>query len=96
MNSAAVSRRALVVTFDQLPAAILGCYGNEWIETPHLDRLAAAGITADQCWATRLGRQTAEQALPPRRPIKLEDTLDFARIWDSLDVHRCLCLEPPK
>lgn len=62
MNSAAVSRRALVVTFDQLPAAILGCYGNEWIETPHLDRLAAAGITADQCWATRLGRQTAEQA----------------------------------
>ncbi len=44
----------LVVTFDQLPASTLGCYGNEWIETPHLDRLAAHGVVADQCWAARL------------------------------------------
>ena len=43
---------ALVVTFDQLPASILGCYGNEWIETPHCDRLAASGLVSDHCWAS--------------------------------------------
>jgi hypothetical protein len=53
---------ALVVTFDQFPASILGCYGNEWIETPHLDRLAAGGLVADQCWAARIGPANADDA----------------------------------
>lgn len=60
--SAERPRRAVVVTFDRLPATILGCYGNEWIETPHLDRLAAAGIAADHCFAAAVGPQTAESA----------------------------------
>jgi hypothetical protein len=56
-------RRALVVTFDQFPASILGCYGNEWIETPHLDRLAAMGIVADACYAAVVSdHQPAAQA----------------------------------
>lgn len=53
---------ALVVTFDRFPASILGCYGNEWIETPHVDRLAANGVVADQCWASRVGSAGAEDA----------------------------------
>jgi len=53
---------ALVVTFDQLPASILGCYGNEWIETPHFDRLAAHGVVADQCWASHLEATHMEEA----------------------------------
>ena len=57
-----VPRRALVVTFDRLPATILGCYGNEWIETPQLDRLASAGLVADQCFAARVGPQSSEEA----------------------------------
>jgi hypothetical protein len=53
---------ALVVTFDQLPVSTLGCYGNEWIETPHFDRLAAHGVVADQCWAARLDATHADEA----------------------------------
>ncbi|MBI1311025.1 sulfatase-like hydrolase/transferase [bacterium] len=33
--------KVVVLTFDRLPASLLGCYGNEWVETPHFDRLAA-------------------------------------------------------
>ncbi|MHC4878296.1 MAG: alkaline phosphatase family protein [Planctomycetota bacterium] len=33
--------RAVVLTFDRLPASLLGCYGNEWVETPGFDQLAA-------------------------------------------------------
>jgi len=32
---------AVVLTFDRLPAHMIGCYGNEWIETPGFDALAA-------------------------------------------------------
>jgi len=56
------SRSALVITFDRFPASILGCYGNEWIETPHLDRLAAGGIVGESCWAAAVGPTTAERA----------------------------------
>ena len=38
---------AIVLTFDQLPCAALGCYGNEWIDTPHFNRLAANGFVFD-------------------------------------------------
>ncbi len=32
---------AVLLTFDRLPAHMIGCYGNEWIETPGFDALAA-------------------------------------------------------
>lgn len=38
---------AVVLTFDSLPCAALGCYGNEWIDSPHFDRLAAEGFVFD-------------------------------------------------
>lgn len=39
---------ALVVTFDRLPLRMLGCYGNDWIETAAFDTLAAHGVVFDQ------------------------------------------------
>lgn len=33
--------RLIVLTFDRLPARLLACYGNEWMETPGFDQLAA-------------------------------------------------------
>ena len=45
-------RRAVVVMLDQLSRRCLGCYGHEWIDTPHLDRLAARGVVFDQCFAS--------------------------------------------
>ncbi len=39
--------KAIVLTFDCLPLRLLGCYGNQRIETPHFDRLAATAIVFD-------------------------------------------------
>jgi hypothetical protein len=43
--------KAVVLTFDRLPTHLLGCYGNEWTETPGFDRLAALGSVFDQHFA---------------------------------------------
>jgi arylsulfatase A-like enzyme len=37
----------LLLLADGLPASWIGPYGNEWVETPHLDLLAAEGVVAD-------------------------------------------------
>ncbi len=42
---------ALVLTFDRLPAQFLSGYGNEWIETPNFDRLAAKSAVFEQHFA---------------------------------------------
>lgn len=61
--------QAVIISFDSLAANSLGCYGNEWIETPNLDRLAADGIVFDQHYADTIGAQaglswaTGEHAL---------------------------------
>ena len=39
---------AVVLTFDRLPAHFLGCYGNEWIETPGFDALAAGAAVFER------------------------------------------------
>lgn len=46
--------RALVISFDRLHAGYLGCYGNDWIETEHLDRLAASALVFDGHFADDL------------------------------------------
>jgi arylsulfatase A-like enzyme len=40
--------RILVVEVRGLHIGFLGCYGNEWIATPNLDRLAAEGVVFDR------------------------------------------------
>ena len=40
--------RVIVVTFDRLPARLLACYGNEWIETPEFDQLASHSSVFEQ------------------------------------------------
>jgi arylsulfatase A-like enzyme len=49
--------QAIIISFDSLAANSLGCYGNEWIETPHWDRLAATGAVFDRHFADTLGPQ---------------------------------------
>ena len=47
--------QAVVVTFDRLATTALGCYGNEWIETPHFDRLASQSVVFDRHFAEHVG-----------------------------------------
>ena len=43
--------KALVISVRGFHAGYLGCYGNEWITTPALDRLAASGVVFDRHFA---------------------------------------------
>jgi arylsulfatase A-like enzyme len=45
--------KVLVLVLRGLPLAHVGCYGNDWVETPTLDRLAAEGVVFDQHFADR-------------------------------------------
>ncbi len=45
--------RALVIAVHGFHAGYLGCYGNDWIDTPTFDRLAARGVVFDQHYADR-------------------------------------------
>ena len=40
----------VLITLDTTRADHLGCYGHESIETPHIDRLAAAGSLYERCY----------------------------------------------
>jgi arylsulfatase A-like enzyme len=40
--------RALVIEASGLSPGYIGCYGNEWVATPTLDRLAAEGVVFDR------------------------------------------------
>lgn len=44
----------VVIIADTFRADHLGCYGNEWIKTPNLDRLAQEGVLFERCYADGL------------------------------------------
>lgn len=63
--------RVVVVSFDSLAASALGCHGNEWVESPTFDRLAARGVVFPR-------------ALSHRQVISAKETQNRAReIWQS-------------
>ena len=41
----------LLITCDQLRKQSLGCFGNEIVQTPNIDRLAARGVRFDHAFA---------------------------------------------
>lgn len=43
-NPLSAAPLVVVVSFERLAAAALGPYGNQWVETPHLDRLVMEGV----------------------------------------------------
>src|SRR5579885_1474093 len=53
---------AIVLTFDRLPVSFLACYGNNWIETPNFDRLAAHSVCFHQHFAESLTLDTVRHA----------------------------------
>jgi arylsulfatase A-like enzyme len=57
-----MTRRAVVVSFDHVHAGFLGCCGNDWIETPNLDRLAAKTVLFDQHFCDNLDAAAPDHA----------------------------------
>jgi arylsulfatase A-like enzyme len=60
---------AVVICADTFRADHLGCYGNPWISTPALDRLAAQGIVFEACFAEALPTIPARKAYFTGRPL---------------------------
>ncbi len=44
----------IVISTDTWRADYLGCYGNDWIQTPNLDRIAGEGVVFDRFYAEAL------------------------------------------
>jgi arylsulfatase A-like enzyme len=60
--------RVLVLAAPCLRVSYLGCYGCDWVRTPHLDRLAAEGIVFDQHFADSLPPRTSFQGPADTEP----------------------------
>ena len=54
MDDGSIGNRpnVLLILTDQQRWDSLGCYGADWVDTPALDRLAAAGARFDRCYCT--------------------------------------------
>jgi len=53
----------LFIMTDTLRADYLGCYGNEWIQTPNIDNLAAESAVFTGCYSE------GQPTLPARRAL---------------------------
>ena len=64
----------VIIISDALRRDHLGCYGNDWIHTPHLGRFAESCVVFDQAY-------WASFPTMPRRACDEELTAQFTAIW---------------
>src|SRR5437879_5985283 len=53
---------AIVLIANGLHLGYIGCYGNDWVQTPTLDRLASEGVVFDQHFADQPDAAGAQRA----------------------------------
>ena len=58
-----MQKNAIVLMFDSLGANYVHCYGNEWIETPNMDRLAREGVLFENCYIEGLPTVPCRRAM---------------------------------
>jgi arylsulfatase A-like enzyme len=84
----------VVVVCNSLHLGFLGPYGNAWIETPHLDRLAAEGVVFDHHFPenlttlpTRRSWWTGRYGFPDPElgwtPLRLDEPILPDLLWDK-------------
>ncbi len=85
-----MKKNAIVVMFDSLQYSYLGCYGNEWIKTPNMDRFAKEGVLFENCYTEGLPTVPCRRAMHSGRytlPVSgwvaatLEDTFIADLCW---------------
>ncbi len=83
-------KNAIVVMFDTLQYNYLGCYGNEWIQTPNMDRLAREGVLFERCYSEGLPTIPCRRAMLTGRftihkaawvPLSMDDTTIADLCW---------------
>jgi arylsulfatase A-like enzyme len=94
--------KVLVVTARGLQAGALGCYGNQWVETPALDGLAAEGVVFDQHFADRADAEGARRAwrsgryrlpVPPGQPPAAAEGGDLLEALRTHGIHTRLIVD---
>ena len=75
---------AVVLTFESLAARSIGCYGNEWIETPGLDRLAATGVVFDLHFADAIDHRAGLAWVTGRAASEQSSTNDAQSLGENL------------
>jgi arylsulfatase A-like enzyme len=76
--------RILVLNATSCHVGYLGCYGNDWIATPNLDRLAAEGVVFDRHLADRVDAEPgltarAGRLFPSATDVALESLVTWTR-----------------
>ena len=102
-------QNAIVMMFDSLQFNYLGCYGNDWIKTPNMDRLAREGVLFENCYTEGLPTVPCRRAMLTGRytfltggwcPLSMEDTtiadLCWGRPIDTALVSDCPQFRQPK
>jgi len=100
--------QAIVLTFDHLPVGFLGCYGNDWIETPNFDRLAAESVVFEQHFGENFSATAGEHSwwtgcyhfprgdAQPWNQTKLTEALAAADVATWLVVERAAASTGPQ
>lgn len=71
--------KTLFLVLDTVRADYLGCYGNKWVQTPNLDRLAGAGFVFDNHWVGSL------PCMPARREFMTGRHNFLDRGWGPIE-----------
>lgn len=79
--------QAIVVTFDRLATRLVGCYGNEWIETPNFDRLATTSTVFDNHFTDSVGPLGGKAWLTGRHALRpAADSAQIGRLLSAAGV----------
>ncbi|HWG47070.1 MAG TPA: sulfatase-like hydrolase/transferase [Gemmataceae bacterium] len=93
--------KAIVLIARGLQLGALGCYGNQWIDTPALDELAAEGVVFDQHFAdcadpagARRAWRSGRYHLPTSAPHAETGTdPDLLAALRAQGIHTCLIVD---
>ncbi|MDA8219360.1 MAG: sulfatase [Dehalococcoidales bacterium] len=75
-----MKKNVIVVMLDSLGANYVGCYGNKWIKTPNLDRLAREGVLFENNYIEGL------PTVPCRRSMHTGRYHLHDKGWSALDM----------
>ncbi len=102
-------KNAIVVMFDSLQFNYVGCYGNDWIKTPNMDRLCREGVKFENCYTEGLPTVPCRRAMHTGRytlpkagwvPLTMEDTMISDLCWgrpiDTALIFDCPMYRQPK
>jgi len=73
-------KNVIVIMLDSLQFNYLGCYGNDWIKTPNMDRLAREGVVFENAYCEGL------PTVPCRRAMHTGRYTLQAKGWSALDM----------